>query len=41
MAEEDLDIERYNGLYGLRALKAQKRYAYHLKEKENQIKFEI
>lgn len=35
MAQEDLDIERYDVLYGLRTLKAQKRYAYNLKQKAN------
>ena len=35
LAQEDLDIERYDALYGLRTLKAQKRYAYNLKQKAN------
>lgn len=35
IAQEDLDIERYDVLYGLRTLKAQKRYAYNLKQKAN------
>lgn len=41
IAEEELEIERYDALYGLRSLKARKRYAYQLKEKDNQIKFEV